>query len=103
MHNLKHNKVLHEKNIILTVVTAETPRVKDADRVRIEPVNEDFKKLFLTYGFMESPNVPKTLGLCKSRGSSSTSWPPRSSSAVARWCPRRIRACLPGRTSCSFS
>lgn len=68
MHNLKHNKVLHEKNIILTVVTAETPRVKDADRVRIEPVNEDFKKLFLTYGFMESPNVPKTLGLCKKQG-----------------------------------
>ena len=68
MHNLKHNKVLHEKNIILTVQTAETPRVKEADRIRIEPLNEDFKKVIITYGFMESPNVPKALGLCRKAG-----------------------------------
>ncbi len=68
MHNLKHNKVLHEKNIIATVRTAETPRVPDKERVRIEPVNEDFKKLILTYGFMESPNVPKALALCRKQG-----------------------------------
>jgi KUP system potassium uptake protein len=68
MHNLKHNKVLHEKNIILTVVTTETPRVKEADRIRIEPVNDDFKKVFISYGFMESPNVPKALGLCRKLG-----------------------------------
>jgi KUP system potassium uptake protein len=68
MHNLKHNKVLHEKNIILTVATAETPRVKEEDRVRIAPMNEDFKKVFITYGFMESPNVPKALGLCRKLG-----------------------------------
>ena len=68
MHNLKHNKVLHEKNIILTVITAETPRVKDDDRIRIEPVNDDFKRVFITYGFMESPNLPKALGLCRKLG-----------------------------------
>ena len=68
MHNLKHNKVLHEKNIILTVVTAETPRVKEDDRIRIEPVNDDFKKVFISYGFMESPNLPKALGLCRKLG-----------------------------------
>ncbi|MFN3512513.1 MAG: potassium transporter Kup [Phenylobacterium sp.] len=68
MHNLKHNKVLHEKNVILTVVTAETPRVKEEDRVRIEPVNDDFKKVLISYGFMESPNVPKALGLCRKLG-----------------------------------
>jgi KUP system potassium uptake protein len=68
MHNLKHNKVLHEKNIILTVETAETPRVRDADRVRIEPVNDDFKRVFISYGFMESPNIPKALGLCRKLG-----------------------------------
>jgi KUP system potassium uptake protein len=68
MHNLKHNKVLHEKNIILTVVTAETPRVRDGDRIRIEEVNEDFKKVFISYGFMESPNLPKALGLCRKLG-----------------------------------
>ena len=68
MHNLKHNKVLHEKNIILTVLTAETPRVPESDRIRIEPVSDDFKKLVITYGFMESPNVPKALGLCRKHG-----------------------------------
>jgi KUP system potassium uptake protein len=68
MHNLKHNKVLHEKNIILTLQTTETPRVKDDDRIRIEPVNEDFKKVIISYGFMESPNVPKALGLCRKQG-----------------------------------
>jgi KUP system potassium uptake protein len=68
MHNLKHNKVLHEKNIVLTIETAETPRVREADRVRIEPVNDDFKKVIIAYGFMESPNVPKALGLCRKLG-----------------------------------
>ena len=68
MHNLKHNKVLHEKNIILTIETAETPRVSDDSRVRIEPVNDDFKKVIVTYGFMESPNLPKALGLCRKLG-----------------------------------
>jgi KUP system potassium uptake protein len=68
MHNLKHNKVLHEKNIVLTVHTAETPRVKEADRVKIEPINEDFKKVVVSYGFMESPNLPKALGLSRKLG-----------------------------------
>jgi len=68
MHNLKHNKVLHEKNVILTIETAETPRVREADRIRIEPLSPDFKRLTLRYGFMESPNVPKTLNLCRKQG-----------------------------------
>ena len=68
MHNLKHNKVLHEKNIILTVITAETPRVKDSERISIIPVNDDFKKLTISYGFMESPNLPKALGQSRKLG-----------------------------------
>jgi KUP system potassium uptake protein len=68
MHNLKHNKVLHEKNVILTIETAETPRVRDADRVRIEKVSDDFTKVRVVYGFMESPNVPKALALCRKQG-----------------------------------
>ncbi len=68
MHNLKHNKILHEKNIILTVRTTNTPRVQDADRISIEVLNEDFKKVTLNYGFMESPNLPKALGLCRKLG-----------------------------------
>jgi KUP system potassium uptake protein len=68
MHNLKHNKVLHEKNVILTVVTAETPRVSDADRIKIEPVSADFTRVTMTFGFMESPDLPKALALCRKQG-----------------------------------
>ncbi|MDV6329763.1 potassium transporter Kup [Asticcacaulis sp. 201] len=68
MHNLKHNKVLHEKNIILTVKTVGVPRVAEGNRVSIEVINEDFKKVTLIYGFMESPNLPRALGLCRKLG-----------------------------------
>jgi len=68
MHNLKHNKVLHEKNVVLTVRTAETPRVPPDERLELIPISDDFKKLVINYGFMESPNVPKALNLCKKRG-----------------------------------
>jgi KUP system potassium uptake protein len=68
MHNLKHNKVLHEKNVILTVVTTDTPRVDETDRLTFEMVNDDFKKVVVRYGFMESPNIPKALSLCRKYG-----------------------------------
>jgi KUP system potassium uptake protein len=68
MHNLKHNKVLHEKNVILTVRTAETPRVDDDARLEIHTINDDFKKVVVYYGFMESPNLPKALALCRKQG-----------------------------------
>ncbi|MGH7027676.1 potassium transporter Kup [Brevundimonas sp.] len=68
MHNLKHNKVLHEKNVILTVHTADRPRVPDDQRVSMEPISDDFKRLTITYGFMETPNVPRALGLCRKQG-----------------------------------
>ena len=68
MHNLKHNKVLHERNVILTVQTAETPRVPETDRVRIEVINDDFRRVIVSYGFMETPNVPKALGVCRKQG-----------------------------------
>ena len=68
MHNLKHNKILHEKNIILTVKTIGVPRVTEDKRVTIEIINEDFKKVTLNYGFMESPNLPRALGLCRKLG-----------------------------------
>ncbi|MDG2529900.1 potassium transporter Kup [Caulobacter endophyticus] len=65
MHNLKHNKVLHERNVVLTVRTAETPRVPEEDRIKTFKVNDDFKKVEIYYGFMESPNVPKALALLR--------------------------------------
>ncbi len=68
MHNLKHNKILHEKNIILTVKTIGVPRVPEDMRVSIEMINDDFKKVTIKYGFMESPNLPRALGLCRKLG-----------------------------------
>ena len=68
MHNLKHNKVLHEKNVILTVLTAETPRVNEENRLIIDKVSEDFTKVTITYGYMESPNLPQALALCRKHG-----------------------------------
>jgi KUP system potassium uptake protein len=57
MHSLKHYKVLHEKNVILTIETAPTPRIDDAERVRLEQLSETFSRVTLRFGFMESPNV----------------------------------------------
>lgn len=68
MHNLKHNKVLHEKNIILTVDTANSPRVPESERIAFEVINDRFRKITISYGFMESPNLPKALGLCRKQG-----------------------------------
>jgi KUP system potassium uptake protein len=68
MHNLKHNKVLHEHNVILTVVTADTPRVSDEDRVTIAPVSPHFSRIALKFGYMESPNVPKALAVARKLG-----------------------------------
>ncbi|MGH6727491.1 MAG: potassium transporter Kup, partial [Pseudolabrys sp.] len=68
MHSLKHYKVLHEKNVILTIETADTPRVDAAERVRIEPVGETFSRVVLRFGFMETPNVPKALAIARKLG-----------------------------------
>jgi len=68
MHSLKHYKVLHEKNVILTIETAPTPRIDDAERVRMEQLSETFSKVTLRFGFMESPNVPKALAIARKLG-----------------------------------
>jgi KUP system potassium uptake protein len=68
LHNLKHNRVLHERNIILTVETVETPRVAPEDRVRLSPINADFQSVHVKYGFMERPNLPKALAACRKYG-----------------------------------
>jgi KUP system potassium uptake protein len=68
MHNLKHNKVLHEHNVILTVVSTDTPRVSDEERVTITPITPHFSKIALKFGFMEQPNVPKALAVARKLG-----------------------------------
>jgi KUP system potassium uptake protein len=68
MHSLKHYKVLHEKNVILTIEHAPVPRIHPAERVQIEPLGETFSRVRLRFGFMESPNVPKALAIARRHG-----------------------------------
>jgi KUP system potassium uptake protein len=68
LHNLKHNKILHEKNVILTIETAQTPRVGSADRVLMETISDRFATVRLRFGYMESPNVPKALAIARKLG-----------------------------------
>jgi KUP system potassium uptake protein len=68
LHNLKHNKVLHEKNVILTVRSEDIPRVEDEDRVGIEHVGDSFWRIRLSYGYMETPNIPRGLAILRKQG-----------------------------------
>ncbi len=68
LHNLKHNKVLHEHNVILTIVNEDIPRVGLNDRVQIEPISDKFMRLVLHFGFMERPNVPRALAVARKQG-----------------------------------
>jgi KUP system potassium uptake protein len=68
LHNLKHNKVLHEHNVILTIVNEDIPRVKADNRVQMETVSDKFMRLTLHFGFVERPNVPKALAIARKQG-----------------------------------
>jgi KUP system potassium uptake protein len=68
LHSLKHYKVLHEQNVILTVRTSTSPRVPDDEKVTIDAYNELFFRVVVTFGFMESPNIPKALALARKLG-----------------------------------
>jgi KUP system potassium uptake protein len=68
LHNLKHNKVLHKRNIMMTINTAEMPRVPDSERLVIEDLTEDVKRIIVRVGYMESPRVPHFLALARRRG-----------------------------------
>ena len=65
MHNLKHNRVLHERNIILNIKVEDIPRVPRHDRVQVEKISDSFTRIVAHYGFMETPSVPKILEHCR--------------------------------------
>jgi KUP system potassium uptake protein len=65
MHNLKHNRVLHERNIILTINTEDVPRVQRHERIEIDKVADTFIRVVARYGFMETPSVPKIIEHCR--------------------------------------
>jgi KUP system potassium uptake protein len=68
LHNLKHNKVLHEKNVVLTIRTVDIPRVREDERVTIDHLGDSFWKVGMTYGYMEQPNVPRGLAILRKQG-----------------------------------
>lgn len=68
LHSLKHYKVLHERNAVLTIESDSSPRVSPARRVRIEKISETFSRIFLRFGFMETPNVPNALRSAEALG-----------------------------------
>ena len=68
LHNLKHNQVLHERIILLSIRTAAAPRASDADRVKIETLAPGIQAVTLSFGFMETPNVIRGLTLARERG-----------------------------------
>ncbi len=65
MHNLKHNRVIHERNIILSIRTEDVPRVPRHERIEISYDDTNFIKVIARYGFMESPSIPKILDHCR--------------------------------------
>ncbi len=68
LHNLKHNKILHERNVLLTVVTKDVPFVADEERVKVERIAHNFWLITGSYGFKEEPQIPALLELCKAQG-----------------------------------
>ena len=68
LHNMKHNQVLHEKNIILTVTFDNVPWVSERQRVRVERLSEHFWQVWVHFGFMNTPDVPKALKHCEALG-----------------------------------
>jgi KUP system potassium uptake protein len=61
MHNLEHNKVLHERVVLLTVKTKQTPHIAPEERVKVEPLGQEFYRMVINYGFMEDPDIPSVL------------------------------------------
>ncbi len=68
LHNMKHNQVLHEKNVILTVRFDEVPWVSVNQRVKVERLSEHFWQVVVVFGFMNTPDVPKALLQCQALG-----------------------------------
>ncbi|HEY8683585.1 MAG TPA: potassium transporter Kup [Rhodanobacter sp.] len=68
LHNLKHNKVLHERNVLLTVETLETPVAEPGERIHLVPLRGEFYGLEVRFGFAEDPNIPQALTQCGQQG-----------------------------------
>jgi KUP system potassium uptake protein len=65
LHNLKHNKVLHERVVLMKVITADIPHVPDEQRLEIGHLAHNFHTVTVHYGFMDGPNIPRALAQCR--------------------------------------
>jgi KUP system potassium uptake protein len=68
LHNLKHNKVLHERNLVLTVRSVDRPRTIPEERVSLENIGDSFWRVEMRFGYMEIPNIPRSLALLRKLG-----------------------------------
>ncbi|HET7566118.1 MAG TPA: potassium transporter Kup [Gemmatimonadaceae bacterium] len=68
LHHLKHNKVLHEQVLLLSIITADVPEIPSTERTTIEPLNEGFYRVIARYGFMQTPNVKEVMRSCERAG-----------------------------------
>ncbi len=68
LHHLKHNKVLHQQVILLSVLPTTVPEISDSERIQVTPLREGFWRVKARYGFMETPNVPEILSRCSEAG-----------------------------------
>jgi KUP system potassium uptake protein len=68
LHNMKHNKILHERNVLMTVRTMDVPRVPEADRIEIHHFDKNFHTVTIRYGFLEEPDIPRVLAQCRVGG-----------------------------------
>ncbi len=68
LHNLKHNKVLHEQVVLLTILSEDVPHVAAEERVEVEPLEQGFVRLIARYGFMENPSIPDILKQGREQG-----------------------------------
>ena len=68
LHNLKHNQTLHARNYIVTVATTNAPHVPPAEQVVTEELTDGFTRVFVTFGYMDDPNVPRALAMARKLG-----------------------------------
>ena len=68
LHNMKHNKVLHERNVLMNVHTEDVPRLPEAERLEIHHLGHNFHTVKIRYGFLEEPDIPRALALCRVGG-----------------------------------
>jgi len=68
LHNLKHNQILHERVVLMTIKTADKPFVKTSKQVETQDLGKNFSRIIVTSGFMQNPDVPRALKLCEAHG-----------------------------------